>query len=320
MSAGSPAQARYRPGKAKWPPTPRSPGCTTSCRPCSGGVASICTGSSSAAPSTASPASAGRASATTPGRFASPTFGYARASGSPTSTTSSPPGASICGLSRSPARPGRAYPRCTGGRRAGPPEDWDGPWVLLERTQRHLVLGAAVRAAEIIGQLLDAGEHHDLADTGMVREELAGLAPCSAWSVLTAAPATRPSAALPWAWKPSLRGAGHEGQRAGDRTPRRRHRGLARGPAGAHLGPRRPGPGHPRPAARRGEGPGGGGTRRRGRAAGRGRDRQAGGLPALRRTAPAQRHPHDRGAQPVRRAAARQPPLVALAAAATSPP
>ena len=73
--------------------------------------------------------------------------------------------------------PGRAYPRCTGGCRAGPPEDWAGPWDFLEQTQPHLVFGAIVRASEISGQLLDAGEHHDLADAGVDREELAALMP-----------------------------------------------------------------------------------------------------------------------------------------------
>jgi hypothetical protein len=74
-------------------------------------------------------------------------------------------------------QPKRAYPRCTGGRRAGPPEDWDGPWVYLERTQPYLVSDAIVHAAEIIGQLLEADAHQDWAGVGDCRNELAGLAP-----------------------------------------------------------------------------------------------------------------------------------------------
>jgi hypothetical protein len=75
------------------------------------------------------------------------------------------------------AQPGRPYPRCTGGRRVGPPEDWDGPWAFLERIQPHLVFGTIVRASEIIGQLLDAGDHHDYSGVGVNREELASLMP-----------------------------------------------------------------------------------------------------------------------------------------------
>jgi hypothetical protein len=58
-----------------------------------------------------------------------------------------------------------------------PPDDWDGSRAYLAQTQPHLVLDATVRAAEIIGQLLDADDHHDLAGAGVDREELAGLAP-----------------------------------------------------------------------------------------------------------------------------------------------
>lgn len=54
--------------------------------------------------------------------------------------------------------PGKAYPRCTAGRRAGPPEGWGGPWEFAERTQAHLVFDALRRAAQIMGKLLNAGD------------------------------------------------------------------------------------------------------------------------------------------------------------------
>jgi hypothetical protein len=54
-----------------------------------------------------------------------------------------------------PAVPGRPRPVCTGGRRAGPPEDCGGVRAFLESTQPHHVLAAAIRAAEILASELD---------------------------------------------------------------------------------------------------------------------------------------------------------------------
>ncbi|HZM64702.1 MAG TPA: hypothetical protein VFC16_00175 [Nakamurella sp.] len=73
-----------------------------------------------------------------------------------------------------PAVPGQPLPVCTGGRRAGPPEDCGGVQAFLEGTQAHHVLAAAVRAAEILGKLLD---DEDIPRFGEHRDELAGLLP-----------------------------------------------------------------------------------------------------------------------------------------------
>ena len=70
--------------------------------------------------------------------------------------------------------PGRRLPVCTGGRRAGPPEDCGGVQAFLENTEAHHVLVAAIRAAEILGMLLD---DEDCTRFGEHRDELAGLLP-----------------------------------------------------------------------------------------------------------------------------------------------
>ena len=70
--------------------------------------------------------------------------------------------------------PGQVYPRCTGGRRAGPPEGYGGVLAFLEQTQPLHVLAATIRAAEILGMLLEA---EDLTPFREHRDELAALLP-----------------------------------------------------------------------------------------------------------------------------------------------
>ena len=57
------------------------------------------------------------------------------------------------------AEAGRVYPRCTGGRRAGPAEGCGGPRAFTEYTQPHLVFDAVPRAAAPRRLLRSAGQH-----------------------------------------------------------------------------------------------------------------------------------------------------------------
>ena len=99
-------------------------------------------------------------------------------SGSATNTTTSPPGPASCALSRSHPTPRTELSALYRRARADPPEEWDGPWEFLARTQPHLVFAAMLRSADIVGHFLDADEDAIVADVlGEHHDELAALMP-----------------------------------------------------------------------------------------------------------------------------------------------
>lgn len=54
-----------------------------------------------------------------------------------------------------PVKAGRTYPRCSGERRAGPPEDSGGPWEFMERTRPHQRWEVVRRVAEILEEIIE---------------------------------------------------------------------------------------------------------------------------------------------------------------------
>jgi hypothetical protein len=105
-----------------------------------------------------------------------------------------------------PTQPGRVYPRCTGGRRACPPEDWDGPWAFAEQTQPYLVFDAMARAAQVLSQLLAPTQRTTWPGSVRLATSWPACCRCWAWSASTAGLSTMP-------WLPAPRTAGDQGMK-----------------------------------------------------------------------------------------------------------
>jgi hypothetical protein len=74
-----------------------------------------------------------------------------------------------------PVDPRRRYPLCTGGKRAGPPEDCGGVWTYLQRVdQHHIPLDAMALVATALRCVRDAGDqtpiHQVIGDPEPLRE------------------------------------------------------------------------------------------------------------------------------------------------------
>jgi hypothetical protein len=177
------------------------------------------------------------------------------------------------------AEAGRVYPRCTGGRRAAPPEASGGALAFLEQTQPHHVLARdrpCGRDSEPA-----PGSQRTSRGSASTATNSRPFSRCWVWTGSTGGQRTVP-------WQPSTRsGRGrHEDHRAGRAARRRRQR--DRGSGGVHRATERPDARHRGPAAAGGQRPARRDAGHAGPAPGEHRAVRPDRVPGLRKPVPAQ--------------------------------